>query len=143
MLKQEKGITLVALILIIFALLFLSGIAIAVIFQNNDSLSSNPTGGNSSIVTSYDDAQAKVKLIFELFEANYQTELVKGNVASRSEVFTADKIIQELEEYSIIGNSVSSLGNIDLLNGITINYSGEYTFLVRVSNTGIVTVLQK
>lgn len=144
--KEEKGITLVALVLIIVVLLIIAGVALSVMVQNNDNLTPNPkvsTSNNSSNGTMYEDAKAKVQLIFELYEAKYQTELAKGNVIYRSQVFTAESIAETLEEYNIKGNTKSSLGPIDVIDGVTIKYGNEYVFLVRVSDNGIVTVIEK
>ena len=146
MLREEKGITLVALVLVIVVLLILAGVSIAVVVQNNNSITPNPSVGidNSNVVkTNQDDAQTKVKLIFELLEANYQTELAKGTVIDRTVVFTSDKILESLTKYDIQGNTQSSLGQINLTTGVTVNYNDEYTFLVKVSDYGIVTVTEK
>ena len=146
MLKEEKGVTLVMLVLIIVVLLILSGVAISVVIQNNDALTPNQNLGLSSkrdASISYEDAKSKVKLIFELYEANYQIELSKGNVTNRNQVFTAESIAEVLEEYNVTGNTESSLGEIDLNEGITVNHGEEYTFLVKVSSNGMVTVTEK
>ena len=145
--KEKNGIRLVPLVLMIIVLLIIAGVAFYVVVQNADGVQKNPgtsinNGEGSSVRTSYADASSKVKLIFELCEANYQTELAKGNVTDRSEVFTASNIISLLNEYNVTGNTQNSLGEIDLINGITVNYGGEYKFLVRVSNSGIVTVIE-
>lgn len=148
MLREEKGITLVALVLVIVVLLILAGVSIAVVVQNNNSITPNPNMAidslnPNSVKTKQDDAQTKVKLIFELLEANYQTELAKGTVIDRTVVFTSDKILESLTKYDIQGNTQSSLGQINLTTGVTVNYNDEYTFLVKVSDYGIVTVTEK
>ena len=145
MLREEKGITLVGLVLIIVVLLILSGVAVSVFIQNSGSITPNPKNNKNATVsaTNYYDAKEKLKLIFELYEEKYQTELAKGNIVDREDVFTANSIAKTLEDYRIKGNTVDSLENMDLSSGVTIYYGDQYTFIVRVSNTGIVTVLEK
>ena len=148
MFKEEKGITLVALVLTIAILLILTGVSIAVVIQNSDAISAEPSLTidelNPNVVsTSHEDAVTKVKLIFELLESNYQTDLAKGTVVDRTEKFTAANILETLTEYNIKGNTESSLGVINLTTGVTVNYNNEYTFLVKVSDYGIVSVIDK
>lgn len=148
MFREEKGITLVALVLTIVVLLILSGISIAVVIQNTDGVSHNPSKTLNDLnpnvaTTTHEDAETKVKLIFELLEANYQTELARGTIAERNEKFTAANIIEALTEYNVKGNTESSLGVVDISNGVTINYGNDYTFIVKVSEYGIVSVMDK
>lgn len=144
--KEEKGITLVALALIIVVLLIIAGVSISVALQNSGSISlpNQSAGGNSDTAPiSYEDAEDKVRLIFELCESYYQIDLAKGDATDRSQVFTHQTILGMLDNYNIEGNTESTLGEIDLTNGVTINYGDYYTFLVRVSNGGMVTVIEK
>ena len=145
MLKEEKGITLVALVLIIVILLIITGVAISVVVQNADMpiLNQSTNISSDTAKTSYEDASDKVKLVFELCEANYQIDLAKGDATDRRQVFTADTLLGMLENYNITGNTLRSLGEVDLEDGVVVNYNNEYTFLVRVSNGGMVTVIEK
>ena len=145
MLKEEKGITLVALVLVIVILLIITGVAISVVVQNADMTILNQSTNISSDTSKigYEDASDKVKLVFELCEANYQIDLAKGDATDRKQVFTADTLLGMLENYNITGNTLRSLGEVDLEDGVVINYNNEYTFLVRVSNGGMVTVIEK
>ncbi len=148
MLKEEKGITLVALVLIIVVLLILAGVSIAVVVENSDGISPKLNSNLnddavSDVTTNLEEAETKVRLVFELLEANYQTDFAKGIVTDRSERFTATNIISSLTKYGISGNTQSSLGNINLTEGITVNYNDAYTFIVRVNDYGIVSVIEK
>lgn len=148
MLKEEKGITLVALVLIIVVLLILSGVAISVVVQNSDNMLQTPKGSmnivsSDTATISYEDARDKVKLVFELCEANYQIDLAKGDVTDRKEVFTSQTLLGMFEEFNVPGNTSVTLGDIDLTQGVKVNYGDEYTFIVRVSVGGMVTVVQK
>lgn len=147
MFKQEKGITLVALVLVIVVLLIISGVSISVVVQNSDlpvgSKNTNTSVSNSKTNTSFEDAKDKVKLIFELCEANYQIDLAKGDATDRSQVFTAETILGMLQEYNIKGNTLNSLGQINVTEGVTIKYNQDFTFIVRVSTGGMVTVIKK
>ena len=147
MLKEEKGMTLVSLVLIIVVLLIIAGVGVKVVVQNSDVLVNKPNSSenNSSVnaQTTFEDARDKVKLVFELCEANYQIDLSKGDATDRSQVFTAETILGMLENYNIEGNTLRSLGEMNLSKGVTVNYGNEYTFIVRVSNGGMVTVIEK
>ena len=148
MLKEEKGITLVALVLIIVVLLILSGVAISVVVQNSDNMLQTPKGSmdivsSDTATITYEDARDKVKLVFKLCEANYQIDLAKGDATDRKEVFTSQTLLRMFEEYNVPGNTSVTLGDIDLTQGVKVNYGDEYTFIVRVTAGGMVTVVQK
>lgn len=145
MLKEQKGITLVALVLLIVILLIIAGVSIAAYVGNGDNVSKTTknsaqnTFGNSD----KENAETIVKLVFEVLEANYETELAKGNLTSRAEMFTAEKISTKLAEYDISGNTKTTLGNVNITSGVKINYNNKFTFTVSVDDFGDVKIISK
>ena len=132
--KNEKGITIVALVIIIIILIILAGVSITL---GGDVIKSAKL---QSINTNMLLIQAKAKVIFEESNFNKDETLLKGTKVSQitenQEVLKliSESIIEDVENsYVLSQEDLDEIGlyNIDIEDGYIVNYQTEEIIYVK------------
>lgn len=93
MLKEQKGITLVALVITIIVLLILAGISISLALGNNGIITN---AQKSSFAWTQGEAETQLAMAFAACETNYQVARADDSTANRADFYTKDKINAQL-----------------------------------------------
>ena len=128
--KNNKGITLIALVITIIVLLILAGVSISLVVGNNGIL----TQSKSAVETNREaKAKEEVEMAWSSARADYWSDWVKNSSTVTSEAFYQTKLNEYLEETKAEDQDVVVTGNGD--NTYTVTYKTKdqgiaYTFLV-------------
>jgi Tfp pilus assembly major pilin PilA len=141
MFKQQKGITLVALVITIIVLLILAGVSISLVVGQNGVLTRATSAVSSQKASS---AKQAVSLAISSLETEYFSDWATNQSKTRAEYFTGTKLATELSSqgYTLVGASDTAFigaENVDSTFQLT---SGSDTIFVNVTVTpaGQVTV---
>ena len=127
--KNQRGITLVALVITIIVLLILAGVSISLVIGNNGVL----TQASSSVLTNNVAAvKEDLSVALAACETKYYTEWAQNSATRRSTVYT-ENISSELAVKGLTISSTSVVGDSATDFTITKTATGEtykFTFIV-------------
>jgi Tfp pilus assembly major pilin PilA len=135
MFKQQKGITLVALVITIIVLLILAGVSISLVVGQNGVLTRATSAVSSQKASS---AKQAVSLAISSLETEYFSDWATNQSKTRAEYFTETKLAAELSSqgYTLVSASNSTFINTsDTLPTVFQLTSGSDTIFVTVSVT--------
>lgn len=113
MLKNQKGITLVALVITIIVLLILAGVSISLVVGNNGVLTQASTAVVKTRNAEYKQA---IDLAIQTAETNYFAMMAQNGIASRTESNYTAAFKAELENQ---GYTVTMDASADILTAAT------------------------
>lgn len=140
MLKEQKGITLVALVITIIVLLILAGVSISLVVGNNGVLNQA-----SNAVTNTRTAEVKqaIQLALQTAETEYYAKMASEGTADRATVYSTEfiKALTNLGYTATIkdGGAITSTGGatVEMTGSDSIQYNVKVTLDVA---TGIPTI---
>ena len=138
--RNQKGITLVALVITIIVLLILAGVSISLVIGQNGVLNQ---ASNAVITNKAADVKEKVSTALASAETSYYAQWAQNTAVTRATVYadTTDGVKAQLE--AVYGTGKVTVGNIVGAEGTIVITSGsdEYTFTVEVdSASGVATI---
>lgn len=125
MFKEQKGITLVALVITIIVLLILAGVSISLVVGNNGVLTRASDAVNKNTVA---NVREKVTMAFASAEMAYQTEWAGNTARTRVDSYTAT-LANELTSNGLLatGTTTGSAANQTPISGTTATIATEVT----------------
>lgn len=129
MFKQEKGITLVALVITIIVLLILAGVSISLVAGDNGILTKSKTAATK---TKYSQITEAVGLALSDCQGDYVSvfETAEGDASTLDEYFTEKKVVDSLKALGFTmvqedGSAISSPATTGSVDGTVYRvYSG-------------------
>lgn len=127
MFKQEKGVTLVALVITIIVLLILAGVSISMVAGDNGVLTK---ASKSSLKTKYGAAVEAVNLACADLQSDYADEFSEGKANSPVSYYTVYKMVKALDTQGYVIEGVDAPGEGETA------YGTEYKVLTAGTSEG-------
>ena len=130
MLKSNKGVTLVALVITIIVLLILAGVSISLVVGDNGVLSNATTAVDN---TSLASVQSEVELAIESCQTDFYAAYVEDNSANFTDYLTHTNLQDYMSSGYTLGSSYSGSsvsGTVSFTAGSTTTIYVEYKSVV-------------
>ena len=129
MFKQEKGVTLVALVITIIVLLILAGVSISLVAGDNGVMS---RAQKAATKTKYGTVTEAVSIALADLNSAYAEDFADGKAGALTSYFTEDKVIEAFKQQGLSIEKCTATGSKD--TGFT--YTDDFKRIVKTVPSG-------